>query len=172
MYLGCLSIPVCFWCHSVRRAGKRIWITLRGNLEMALTSPYSHCLSVPSGGAGGSGSGVLRVVTRLTFVEGAAGTTVVSVEGAAGITGVSVEAAAGTTGFSVEAATGTTGVVSVEAVTGTKGVVFVVFLFQLLAWSLSLFSKSNRRVVGTIIVNVLCRPVNRSTGLEFYLLFM
>ena len=149
----------------------RMWVILRGNLEMAVTSPYSHCLSVPSGGAGGSGSGMLKVVTGLTFVEAATGTTgVVSVETATGTTGVSVEAAAGTTGVSVEAATGTTGVVSVEAATGTTGVVSVeaatgttgvrvVFSFRWLAWSRSIFSKSDRRVVGTMIVNVLVCPL-------------
>ena len=72
-----------------------MWVTLLGNLEMALTSPCSHYSSLPSGGAVGSGSVVLRVVRD----ESAAGTT------------FCIEAAAGATGFSVEAATGTTGVV-------------------------------------------------------------
>ena len=87
-----------------------MWVTLRRNLEVAWTSPYSHCSSLPSGGAAGSGSGVLRVVNEMIFVE----------------------AAAGTTGFFVEAASGATELGSVEAATGATG---VVLSFQRLACS-------------------------------------
>ena len=98
---------------------------------MAWTLPYSHCSSLPSGGAAGSGSGVLSVVKEIIFVEASAGTMGFSVEAAARTTGFSVEAATGTTGVSVEAAAGTTGD-SVEAAAGTTGV-GVVFSFRWLA---------------------------------------
>ena len=81
---------------------------------MAVTLPNPHYSSAFSGGAGGSGSGVLKVV----FVDAAVVSTMVCVEAAAGSTVVFVEAATGSTVVCVKAATGST-VVFVEAATGS-----------------------------------------------------
>ena len=144
---------------------------------MVVTSANSHCSSAPSGGAGGSGSRILRV----GFVDAAAVSTVVCVKAAAGLTGgVFVEVAAGLTGGVVaEAAAESTGrVVFVEAVAGSTGVVdaaavsaVVLFSFQWFACSWSLFSKNEHQVVGAIIVDCLCRPVKQLDGVTILFTF-